>query len=162
MQNTEMIWIGLDQTMQVRRLNNHLPIQEKPSLRQATQTLSQVTHVTGLLINHLMSGASQGLMPLDIILRTLLAHSACPKVHTDHVPRYISLRNRMDSPSDSPLVTSPCTALLGAASHHRVIVMLGPGVRLCSRFLGVASVLGFLLLPPATQICGKRVLRMRQ
>ena len=44
MRNTEMIWTGLDQTMQVRRLNNHLPIQEKPSLRQATQTPSQVTH----------------------------------------------------------------------------------------------------------------------
>ena len=37
-------------------------------------------------------------------------------------------------------------------------VTLGPGVRLDVRFLGVASVLGFLLLPPATQMCGKRVL----
>ena len=37
-------------------------------------------------------------------------------------------------------------------------VMLGPGVRLDVRFLGVASVLGSLLLPLAMQICGKRVL----
>ena len=36
-------------------------------------------------------------------------------------------------------------------------VMLGPGVHLDARFCWVASVLGFLLLPPATQICGKRV-----
>ena len=40
--------------------------------------------------------------------------------------------------------------------------MLGPGVHLDVRFLGVASVLGFLLLPPATQICGKRVFRLVQ
>ena len=40
------------------------------------------------------------------------------------------------------------------------LVMLGPGIRLYLRFLGVASVLGFLLLPPATQICGKRVFGM--
>ena len=39
-----------------------------------------------------------------------------------------------------------------------ITVMLGPGVRLNLRFLGVASILGFLLLPPAMQICGKRVL----
>ena len=38
-----------------------------------------------------------------------------------------------------------------------ILVTLGPGVHLDVRFLGVASVLGFLLLPPATQICGKRV-----
>ena len=37
------------------------------------------------------------------------------------------------------------------------IVTLGPGVRLDVRFLGVASVLRLLLLPPATQVCGKRV-----
>ena len=36
-------------------------------------------------------------------------------------------------------------------------VTLRPGVCLDLRFLRVASVLGFLLLPPATQICGKRV-----
>ena len=41
-------------------------------------------------------------------------------------------------------------------------VTLGPGVRLDVRFLGVASVLGFLLLPPAMQICGKRVFRVIQ
>ena len=40
------------------------------------------------------------------------------------------------------------------------LVMLRPGIRLYLRFLGVASVLGFLLLPPATQICGKRVFGM--
>ena len=40
------------------------------------------------------------------------------------------------------------------------IVTLGPGVRLDVRFLGVASVLRLLLLPPATQVCGKRVFRM--
>ena len=39
-------------------------------------------------------------------------------------------------------------------------VTLGPGVHLGLRFLWVASVLGFLLLPPATQICGKRVFGM--
>ena len=36
-------------------------------------------------------------------------------------------------------------------------VTLGPGVRLDMRFLCVVSVLSFLLLPPATQIRGKRV-----
>ena len=36
-------------------------------------------------------------------------------------------------------------------------VTLGPGVRLDVRFLRVASVLRPLLLPPATQVCGKRV-----
>ena len=36
-------------------------------------------------------------------------------------------------------------------------VTLGPGVRLGVRLLGVASVLRLLLLPPATQVCGKRV-----
>ena len=41
-------------------------------------------------------------------------------------------------------------------------VTLGPGVRLDVRFLRVASVLGFLLLPPATQVCGKRVFGMVQ
>ena len=39
-------------------------------------------------------------------------------------------------------------------------VMLGLGVRLDVRLLGVASVLRLLLLPPATQICGKRVFRV--
>ena len=39
-------------------------------------------------------------------------------------------------------------------------VTLGPGVRLDVRFLRVASVLGLLLLPLATQICGKRVFGM--
>ena len=39
-------------------------------------------------------------------------------------------------------------------------VTLGPGVRLDVRFLGVASVLRLLLLPPATQIRGKRVFGM--
>ena len=38
-----------------------------------------------------------------------------------------------------------------------IIVTLGPGVRLDLRFLRVASLAGLLLLPPATQICGKRV-----
>ena len=37
-------------------------------------------------------------------------------------------------------------------------VTLWPGVCLDLRFLRVTSVLGFLLLPPAMQICGKRVL----
>ena len=41
--------------------------------------------------------------------------------------------------------------------YSHATVTLGPGVRLDVRFLGVASVLGFLLLPPASQICGKRV-----
>ena len=36
-------------------------------------------------------------------------------------------------------------------------VTLGPGVRLDVRFLRVASVLGSLLLPLATQVRGKRV-----
>ena len=39
-------------------------------------------------------------------------------------------------------------------------VTLGPGVRLDVRFLGVASVLRLLLLPLATQVCGKRVFWM--
>ena len=39
-------------------------------------------------------------------------------------------------------------------------VTLEPGVCLDVRFLGVASVLRLLLLPPATQICGKRVFGM--
>ena len=43
-------------------------------------------------------------------------------------------------------------------SVEGMIVTLGPGVHLDVRFLGVALVLGFLLLPLATQICGKRVL----
>ena len=38
-----------------------------------------------------------------------------------------------------------------------ICVTLGPGVRLDVRFLRVASVLRLLLLPPATQVCGKRV-----
>ena len=37
------------------------------------------------------------------------------------------------------------------------IVMLQLGVCLDLRFLRVALVLGFLLLPPVTQMCGKRV-----
>ena len=36
-------------------------------------------------------------------------------------------------------------------------VTLGLGVRLDVRLLGVVSFLGLLLLPPVTQICGKRV-----
>ena len=40
--------------------------------------------------------------------------------------------------------------------------MLGPGIHLDVRFLGVVSALGFLLLPPAMQICGKRVFGMTQ
>ena len=39
-------------------------------------------------------------------------------------------------------------------------VMLQLGVCLNLRFLSVVLVLGFLLLPPAMQICGKRVLWM--
>ena len=46
------------------------------------------------------------------------------------------------------------TLFEGASTFY---VTLGPGVRLDVRFLGVASVLGFLLLPPATQVCGKRM-----
>ena len=42
------------------------------------------------------------------------------------------------------------------------LVTLGPGVHLDVRFLGVASVLRLLLLPPATQICGKRVFGMTE
>ena len=44
---------------------------------------------------------------------------ACPKVCTDHVLEYISLRNRMDSPSDCPLVTFPLVLLLSGVAHHR-------------------------------------------
>ena len=62
--------------MQVRGLNNHLPIQEKPSSRPSTWSHSQVTHVTWLLINHL---AWQGLLStwelskhLQIVNRTKL------------------------------------------------------------------------------------------
>ena len=43
-----------------------------------------------------------------------------------------------------------------------VNVTLGPGVRLDVRFLRVALVLGLLLLPPAMQICGKRVFGMTE
>ena len=43
---------------------------------------------------------------------------------------------------------------------HSKVVTLRPGVRLDVRFLRVASVLGLLLLPLATQICGKRVFGM--
>ena len=42
------------------------------------------------------------------------------------------------------------------------VVKLWPGIRLDLRFLRVVSVLGFLLLPPATQICGKRVFGVMQ
>ena len=45
--------------------------------------------------------------------------AAYPKVHTDHVPEYISLRNTTDSPSDCPLVTSPLLPLLSGVAHHR-------------------------------------------
>ena len=45
--------------------------------------------------------------------------SAYPKVCTDHVLEYISLRNRMDSPSDCPLVTSPLLLLSSGIAHHR-------------------------------------------
>ena len=45
--------------------------------------------------------------------------SAYPKVHTDHVLEYISLRNTMDSPSDCPLVTSPLLQLLPGVAHYR-------------------------------------------
>ena len=41
-------------------------------------------------------------------------------------------------------------------------VTLGPGVCLDMRLFGVASVLGLLLLPPATQVCGKRVFGMTE
>ena len=41
-------------------------------------------------------------------------------------------------------------------------VTLGPGIHLFMRFLIVASVLGLLLLPPATQICGKRMFGMTE
>ena len=51
-------------------------------------------------------------------------------------------------------------ATLGSDSHITRNVMLGLGVRLDLRFLGVVSVLGLLLLPPAMQICGKRVFRV--
>ena len=40
---------------------------------------------------------------------------------------------------------------------RKVVVTLRPGVRLDVRFLCVASVLGSLLLPPAMQVCGKRM-----
>ena len=40
--------------------------------------------------------------------------------------------------------------------------MLGPGIRLDGRFLRVVSILGLLLLPPATQIRGKRVFGMTE
>ena len=45
--------------------------------------------------------------------------AAYPKVCTDHVPEYISLRNTTDSPSDCPLVTSPLLPLLSGVAHHR-------------------------------------------
>ena len=54
----------------------------------------------------------------------------------------------------SAAVSSACWLPLTPKSSH---VTLGPGVCLNLRFSGVASVLGFLLLPPATQICGKRM-----
>ena len=41
-----------------------------------------------------------------------------------------------------------------------VIVMLQPGIHLNLRLLRVVLVLGFLLLPPVMQICGKRVFRV--
>ena len=44
----------------------------------------------------------------------------------------------------------------GGILQHNTVT-LGPGVRLDVRFLRVVSVLGPLLLPLATQVCGKRV-----
>ena len=57
----------------------------------------------------------------------------------------------MSNPSKQP--PSPLPDHSALTPH----VTLGPGIRLDVRFLGVASFLGLLLLPPATQICGKRV-----
>ena len=62
-------------TTRTKTLDKHLPIQDKPGWKPDTRSHSQVTHVIWLLINYLMSGASQGLTPLDIIIRNLLAHS---------------------------------------------------------------------------------------
>ena len=39
-------------------------------------------------------------------------------------------------------------------------VTLRLGIHLDVRFLGVASILRLLLLPPVTQVCGKRVFGM--
>ena len=51
--------------------------------------------------------------------------------------------------------------LAGFLMHLEAVhVTLGPGVHLDVRFLRVASVQGLLLLPLATQVCGKRVFRM--
>ena len=50
-------------------------------------------------------------------------------------------------------VVGHCTVI-----PYIAIVTLGLGVCLDLRFLGVVLVLGFLLLPPAMQMCGKRVL----
>ena len=47
-------------------------------------------------------------------------------------------------------------------TRHSTGVTLGPGVCLDVRFLRVASMLGLLLLPPATQIRGKRVFGMTE
>ena len=61
--------------------------------------------------------------------------SAYPKVCTDHVLKYISLRNRTDSPSDCPLVTSPLLLPSSGIAHHRSASHLhstscGPGLPL--------------------------------
>ena len=68
--------------------------------------------------------------------------------------------------TDAQGAENPTTGLKDALKHRecnpltpydRRVVTLGPGVCLDVRFLGVALVLGSLLLPLATQICGKRV-----
>ena len=58
-----------------------------------------------------------------------------------------------------PGFKSQNTLLLPTRTH---CVTLRPGVRLNVRFLRVVSVLGLLLLPPATQIRGKRVFGMTE
>ena len=58
---------------------------------------------------------------------------------------------------DFVAIQEPAISNFGTTVASRDCVTLRPGVRLDVRFLGVASIPGSLLLPPATQICGKRV-----
>ena len=62
--------------------------------------------------------------------------SAYPKVRTDHVLEYISLRNTTDSPSDCPLVTSPLLLL------SQVLLTIG----LLRIFIALAAVQVYLFL----------------
>ena len=46
------------------------------------------------------------------------------------------------------------------STENRKTVMLQPGILLNARCSEVATILSLLFLPPVTQICGKRVLRV--